>query len=951
MFDINLPQKRFSYLRLRIMTALLIGVIIFINVRAHAQEEDRVWQVPLNLSRSGATSDPRMVVDSSGDLHVLWREDAVNSFYYTHTIDGQWQKVIPVEVPFGTDRYLREELGERFDERDPIPLFTPELVADGDGRLHAVWTDGENNLYHSSVTAGDFDNYESWSARRFASDSATGFSLAVDNRNALHLIYVDNSDTPEIPAGIYYRRLSSNGESWSNPVALFNSAYYRAAGEDDLNMQIRAGRLPGDESGIYVVLDNRPFEEVLLIRSADRGETWNEPVVIDRRRAEDPGSSTGPTNIDLMSSGEQLHLIWEAGHESNCELYHQWSADDGLTWQPVSVVETDYDGCPGAYWLMVGPNNLLYLLTSASDGSYYLQAWNGEKWSEAEGQPLLSGFEDPATLRRVLLGCHRFTVDPENNMISVGCGSNVDKLDIWLVERALGEIEDWFPVEPVTWIDPISLAASEDRLSEPLIFSGSENLLHTFWLSSGEEGETVDNAKIYYTSWNGEEWSRQVPLIQLQTRHADQLSGIFDREAGLFLLWRDQETNTYYYSAVKSEDILLPAEWSRPAVFPKPDPDALFSAPVPLLDSDGGVNVVYAVPLNEGRGLYLIRANDEAMTWSDPVLIVDATLANWAMVDKPSMTQLENGDLHVIFTVYSLEPEPVARALYYIRSGDGGATWSEPELITEGDIRWSEIVGINPQTVMITWQVEDDGQYVLWSQQSINGGVEWDRPSILLERSAASDSFDLITQLPDHPYLVQVQADLNGGLSLQERIWGDNAWQTIESYELETRLKNEGLLDLAGAITEDGRLMAIFNTETTLQDDVLTGFNVVSGVQSGGQQPEVAQLIDVVPENNLFYTNRSIDLPIQGIWGSPVLETELVADSESNPQPEPVLTPDSSRAETIINEQIDINAADMTADTAESSSNVISIMTALVPAVLVVLIVFAIGIRRALPKR
>jgi hypothetical protein len=188
-------------------------------------------------------------------------------------------------------------------------------------------------------------------------------------------------------------------------------------------------------------------------------------------------------------------------------------------------------------------------------------------------------------------------------------------------------------------------------------------------------------------------------------------------------------------------------------------------------------------------------------------------------------------------------------------------------------------------------------------------------------------------------------------LALKERIWHDNAWQRIESFELETRLKNEGLLDLTGALTEDGRLLAIFNTQTILQNDQLSGFEVVGGVELGGQQTAIAQLIDNVPQNNLLYTYRTVDLPVGNISESQVPDAEPSVNSVSTTSPELVSTPDPSLIETKINEQVEIDTANMTSNTEESNSNTVSILTALIPTLLVVLIVFAIGIRRALPKR
>jgi len=951
MSDSNRSYKSFKQFRLWILMVLLLGFIICLTSHTNAQEDNDPWAAPVNLSLSGAATDPRIVIDSTGGFHVLWREDAANSFYYTHNVNGEWTKAVPVEVPFGTIRYLREELGDRFDEEMQTPLYNPELVATQDGRIHALWLDDDNNLYHSSVLTGGFANYDSWTSRELISDSVSAFSNAVDNAGSIHLLYVDKSDLEGSPAGIYYRRWNGGDQTWSEPVVLFESAYFRGARKENLNLQIMVGKSPLDESGIYVVLDNRPLEEVVLLRSEDRGASWQEAIIVDQRQSEDSMSSVGPSNIKVISNGEQLHMTWFAGHNSNCQLYHRWSDDGGQTWQPTSQLEKDFDDCPTEYWLFTGANNLLYLLASTNDGNHYLQAWNGEEWSTGVYQPLLSSFKDPITLRNILLNCHRFVLDQENNMVSVGCGSGSENEDIWLLKLSLGDEEEWFPAEQKTWSDPSSFITSENRLLEPIIFSGNDNLLHTFWISSGNEDESESNAEIYYSSWNGKEWSPEVPLIHLNSSQADKLNGIYDPDVGLFLLWRDPETNVYYYSSVKSEDILLPAEWSTPAVFPKLNPDALFSSPEPFFDETGTLNLVYAVPLNEDRGIYLMRAGEDHQTWSKQIPIVDAVKESWAMVDNPAVAQTGNGDIHVIFSVYSLQPEPVAEALYYMRSEDGGLTWNDAKLIYKGDIIWSKIVGIGPQTVLINWQEEDSGQFLAWSQQSTNNGNEWDRPDLLLERSTDAYLLDLFYESTEYPYLVKLQKSLDGGLTLQERVWLNNEWQGIEANSLDVNLENKNLLSLSAGMTQDDQLVVVFNTETNSRDESLTGSELTGVTESVDQQSEFTSLNNAFTTNNIFFIDRSTDLPKQ------ITSKEEVAEIYQEPESVPVPTilasptPENSGQENLVNAIGEENTNHNDNVNNELTSDVNKVIFGLAPVVLIVFIVFVIGLVKAFPKQ
>lgn len=926
-----------------LLFVLTLGSMLFTGSRAQAQEDGELWETPFNLSQSGAAGEPRIVVDSDGVYHVLWREDAVNSFFYAVREGARWRNILPPELPFATRRYVEDEV---LVADAPTPLYDPQLMADDDGQIHAFWSDGKNNLFHSSVPAGEFTTYESWTERQLLSESALGFSAATDNANKAHLAYVSSGEGIEAPAGVYYRSLADNGDAWSEPDPIYKSAYYRAADPAGVNIQLELGKSPGNSSGVHVVVDNRPLEEILYVNSSNSGQTWKTPSIVDRRRSDDPALSMGPSNIEILSSGGNLHLMWLAGHDLECQLYHQWSEDDGRNWRPAVVLESEDGICPSEFGLKSGADGQLFILANTNGGAF-IQTWNGEEWSKPEKQGVLTAFADPATHRLVNLGCQQMNLGENNDLFVAGCGSTEGKQDIWLLERSLGVEEDWFLTEPTTWSEPTTLMSSVDDLSDPLIVPGSDNLLHAFWIENGTDLSVEDtNAKIYYSSWNEDVWSRQLPLLELGSVQADQLSGVFDPDVGPFLMWRDRETNTHFSSHASGDRMLLPADWSTPT--PLFDPEEIVGHALPYLGRDGLVYVIYARPLNEERGIYLKRSADFGKNWSESMGVFDAVAANTPMVDQPSIAQTENGDLHVTFTAYSLEPEPVATDLYYTRSDDYGETWSDAELIAQGDIGRSQVVGIDGQTVLLAWQQKDGEQAQLWSQHSADGGGRWERATLLLDPSELPAAFSLITHLPDQPYLVQLQANEFGELALQERRWRESAWQAIESHDLESNLNNEKLLDLTAAVTGHGHLIGLFNTEPMMEEETSddSGFTVVR--QLGIQQLEGTQFTSQLPSSKLYFLNRSIELAVPaGASGGAVTESSSVPELAPAPAEEPVPSSDLAPVENSDSAEIELGE---TGDIGESLSTVNGLLMGVVPALLIIIVVFAAGIIRLRPR-
>jgi len=582
--------SRQHFLYIYVLVGLSFGFLMRTDFHANAQANDELWEEPINLSQSGAATEPRMVVDANGVIHVVWRENAANRFFYTREESGKWREPVALELPFATRRYTLDLQAET-----PTPLYDPHLIADTNGRIHAFWLDEAQTLYSSNVSVDEIENYSSWTARQQLAESVLDFNIVEDGIGGLHLSYIRGADTLEDLAGVYYRRLAGGNQTWSAAKLVFEDAYFRALDAAEANIQIGTANTIGetaiisdstiitDTAGITntvsvtgtaqiypgsVVLSwDRPLlEQVYSINSSNGGETWGSPQIVDERRPDDSAEAIGPSRVALTVVGdEEVHLAWLAGHESDCEQYHQWSNDGGKTWQnPVSIAVEGFE-CPTNYDFVTDNDDLMLLLNQFDNG-VFLHAWNGTSWSDPEGQPAMTNFVDPVTYRQVNLGCKQTAVADDNNLLVVGCSvSNFD--DVWILERPLGEESEWFLQEPTTWSEPTSLETTGARLSEPLILSGNGNLLHTFWIATEPNIVTDTNADIFYTSWNGDTWAHEVPLLHLKTTLADQLSGIFDRDNGPFLLWRDQETNKYFYSAVKDEDILLPSEWSVPRLY------------------------------------------------------------------------------------------------------------------------------------------------------------------------------------------------------------------------------------------------------------------------------------------------------------------------------------------------------------------------------------------------
>lgn len=772
---------------------LFFGIFLTVTVTmAVAQPDYDDWSAPINLSRSGAAIDPLLVVDSSSVLHVLWLETAINRFVYSRGRDDQWQRPLPVELPFATLRYEEEVR-----EGAVAPLFIPKLIADGNGRIHAFWLDDEQTLFHSQVAATQFDNFESWSVRQAVADSVLEMAATVDGSNRVHLTTIRFLDTSTAPAGIYYQ--SADGgetQTWTGARNLYDSAYFRALSAEQANLQIATT----DNGRVLVGWDVPSLEQLFVTASANQGQTWREPIQVDRRQEDDSSSAVGPSKLRLAADGDVFHLLWQAGHNgSSCDLYHQRSVDGGTSWQESTTLENVVGCSENMQWLSTA--SLLLLMTSSSNG-LGLTAWNAaeSRWSERQPQSTsLVSFNDPETFRTVDFGCQQVTLTGNSDFIVVGCDESETGEDIWLQQRPLGELAEWFAAPPI-WSESVPITNLSGEVTFLASVADEDGRVHALWTQR-------DARAIQYARWENERWSSAAPVITSPGGNAAHPAVTLGSNGRLLAVWPESQTGLLYFSQADVARASSAAEWSKPRLLPAARPGVGAAA---IVDNLGGRNfVAYALPVNEGRGIYVTQSSD-GEDWTEPLLAVDAAAAGWSQVDNPRLAVTNYEHLHLLWTRGNVIGDGDRQRLYYARSDDGGQSWSEPAEVKSGTqqaapVIWSQIVGLGERVVHRVWQTEDNGRFTVWHQMSVDDGLTWSRAGSVsggLVNNAESGPVALTVDGNGRLYLLQTAAG-----SLQQWVWQDERWQAGESAEL---IANAAPSALAAARVPNGSLAVIY---------------------------------------------------------------------------------------------------------------------------------------------
>ncbi len=728
------------------------------------------WTLPQNLSQSGAAAEPLLFMAEEGLAYVLWRDALAGSLFTQGVLENghySWLPPTPVAFPFGAAR--------------------PALVGVGE-TIYAFWIDAAAQLQSSWVTPAEFAAATAWSAPQPLAERVLAFAAAVGGDGRLHLAYLARQAAAAAPAGIYYQQ-SAGSAAWSAPVLLYASPYLRALDAGSVALQLAVS----PAGSLFLVWDNPLLEQVFFSRSADGGATWDEPLLFDQRAPDDLADAAGPAHPRVYASSDAVvHLLWTAGHGADaCRLYHQWSSDNGDDWQPAQPLPLS--GCPQTTQLLAAADDVAPLLLFAVlPTQSALLAWNGQQWSLPQFQTGLGAFRHPATYRPLALGCQQTALATADRLLLVGCDA-AQSQDIWAASRPLAALAEWFPPPPV-WQEPVALSAA--ARSAPTLAVDEDGLVHLVW--SQPENAGAAPAAIHYARWDGANWSLPAPVLRLPGG-AESPSLTVDSRGRLLLVAASGSGALYFSQAAAAA--AAGNNWSEPLALPQPSAAAM----TPVIDAgNDAIYVVYAVPFNEARGIYLVQSPDGGQSWSDPITVFAAAAAGWEGVAWPrlALTGATRDSLHVTWARTKMPSLTAATALYASHSADGGGTFTPAEMVADNPLRWHDLLTDGGQTLHRLWQTADSGREgnraVLWHQASEDEGMTWQTAQRVSTQSGPAAA----AAVPGQAQLLQWTEE-----TLQQWQWQGGQWLPAESLALPAGTAGAGV---TAGITPNGTLLALF---------------------------------------------------------------------------------------------------------------------------------------------
>jgi hypothetical protein len=791
-----------------------------------------------------------VVAGPDGTLQVFWWDQLDG--LTTARWDGEvWSAAVASPIR------IYQQVGE---ELTIVPIGAmPLLTADAGGRAHAFWLGepdretGAQPLMHSRLEIGS----TTWSTPAAVTQSALVWHLEADPAGILHLVYVRPQHSDTSPAGVYYTRSTDGGVMWSAPKVLYSSMYFRMLSPEEAHVHVAAG---GEEQ-VYLTWDDPRLETAFCALSTDGGLTWEEPWAVG-----DPEEGAKRAYVVVGQEGRAL-LLWEAVRgAAPCSFYQQYADDGG---PPQRVLE-ELVRCPEEMGFLRTASGQVLLVTSSGGGGLTLAAWDGSvgQWSELKW--LSFSFEDPELKRQVYLEFLRATLAGEALAV-VGQGQDGN---VWFLESQVSAME-WAFAPPSPWSESVELSQSEGLPGLPAVATDAEGRVHVLW--SEATGEGLPGEGLQYAGYSGARWTRPAEVLRSPEGKAEQpaLVAVGDR---VHAVWSGGRNGEILYSQAYVRDAYAPDGWSEPQ--PLPAPGDVGSEPVIVADQAGTLHVVYAVPLNEGRGIYYTRSDDSGETWSEAQVIFDAAAAGWAMVDHPSLAVDEQGTLHVAWVRARLPGTGLPEGVYYARSGAGGEglrpgtprprsgeAWSEPVQVADGAYDWPRVAATSTGQVHLLWGEVQTG-FGWIHQWSGDGGTGWTRPERVGRFLSVPGPVELVADGAGTLHLVGVGEDDAGEPALLYTTWADERWGELETFRLAPGIG--GKPGVAVALRPAlGRLDVTFRGES----------------RSEGDEPRV----------DVFYASRPVPevevTPVPAFTPQPTMTPMSGSTPTATPTPHPALNP------------------------------------------------------------
>ncbi len=491
------------------------------------------------------SSRPQISSDSNGHIYVTWhdkRNRQSEDIYFNYSAD------------YGVTWHRNDVRLNTGDAPGANDSYGPQLSNDSNGHVYVTWTDTRNaiNNNNSDIYFNYSEDYGvTWKLSDIRIDrdtipfvlgNANGSQISSDGNGHVYVTWedhrnaIDNRTHGISNSDIYFNYSDNYGVTWQVNDIRLNTGDAPGAN------QSWAPQISSDSNGhVYVTWgdDRDGRSDIYFNYSADYGVTWHRNDV--RLNTGDAPGANGSYDPQLSSDGNgYVYVTWKDSRNGSPDIYFNYSADNGVTWQR-NDVRLDTGDEPGT------SDSSEVRICSDDDGHVYV-IWRDER----------NGREDIYFNYSNNYGetwrDSDISLDlPPDAFPQIRSDGNGRIYVTWQDER-YGASDIYFNYSEdsgVTWlIKPIRLDTGDtlgvNYSQFPQISSDGNGYVYVVWEDDRNGGSFREDIYFNYSADRGATW--QTHDIRLDTgdspgahgSHSPQISS--DGNGHVFVVWEDRRT-------------------------------------------------------------------------------------------------------------------------------------------------------------------------------------------------------------------------------------------------------------------------------------------------------------------------------------------------------------------------------------------------------------------------
>jgi hypothetical protein len=161
--------------------------------------------------------------------------------------------------------------------------------------------------------------------------------------------------------------------------------------------------------------------------------------------------------------------------------------------------------------------------------------------------------------------------------------------------------------------------------------------------------------------------------------------------------------------------------------------------------------------------------------------------------------------MHILWTRSTLPSGQGPLSINYSSSNDGGESWSNPQIVVENPVIWSQIVGSGEQTVHRLWQEVGTSGTTFWHEQSLDDGENWIRTVPVSVFGETEGTPNLIRDSAGRLHLILAVRSGQKSFVIQHWLYDGQLWSAERNFAVEFPT-NAYITSIVGSVSDRGDL-------------------------------------------------------------------------------------------------------------------------------------------------